>query len=189
MIMPKGVYKRTTKIREKMSKIMKGRIPWNKGLSKENDSRIKTYWLGKKRPEVKNWLKCPKETSRKNLKNYMENHGPWNKGKTLSYKHRLALSEAHKGQIPWNYKGGVKSVYDKIRWSLEYKEWRKAVFERDNYTCLDCGKKSHQKSGKLNADHIKQFAFYPKLRFNLDNGRTLCVPCHKDTETYGRGEM
>jgi len=69
-----------------------------------------------------------------------------------------------------------------IRGSVEYKVWRKAVFERDNYTCVNCGKRGVE----LNADHIKQFAYYPELRFELSNGRTLCVPCHKATDTYKR---
>lgn len=62
----------------------------------------------------------------------------------------------------------------------EYKEWRKSVFERDKYTCIWCG----QVGGELNADHIKPWALYPKLRYTLDNGRTLCKPCHEKTPTY-----
>ena len=38
--------------------------------------------------------------------------------------------------------------------------------------------------GKLNADHIKPFSLFPELRFDLNNGRTLCVECHKKTDTY-----
>lgn len=63
----------------------------------------------------------------------------------------------------------------------EYKNWRKLVFERDNYTCQICGKHGV----KLNADHIKSFRNFPKLRTTLDNGRTLCIPCHQSTETFG----
>ena len=48
----------------------------------------------------------------------------------------------------------------KVRTSIEYRAWRKAVFERDNYTCQECG----QKGGDLEADHIKQFAYHPELR-------------------------
>lgn len=57
----------------------------------------------------------------------------------------------------------------------EYSEWRNFVFKRDNYTCQHC-----RKIGvKLNAHHIKPWALYPKLRFNVDNGITLCEDCHK----------
>jgi len=30
---------------------------------------------------------------------------------------------------------------------------------------------------------------FPELRFEPSNGRTLCVPCHKKTGTFGRGAI
>lgn len=68
-----------------------------------------------------------------------------------------------------------------IRYSKPIKEWRKAVFQRDDYTCQLCNKRG----GVLNADHIKPFAEYPELRLELSNGRTLCIECHKKTPTWG----
>lgn len=62
-----------------------------------------------------------------------------------------------------------------VRRSGEYKDWRNAVFQRDNYTCQMCG----ARGVKINAHHIKQFAFYPEQRTELSNGITLCVSCHK----------
>ena len=86
------------------------------------------------------------------------------------------------GENNSNWKGGITPLNLKIRHSREYKLWRKAIFERDNYTCIWCGDK---KGGNLNADHIKPFALFPELRFAIDNGRTLCELCHKTTDTYG----
>lgn len=72
--------------------------------------------------------------------------------------------------------------------ALERRRWRVAVFERDDYTCRDCGAKSVAGLAVpvvLNADHIKPWSEFPELRFDVSNGRTLCVPCHKKTPTYG----
>ena len=80
-----------------------------------------------------------------------------------------------KGENNPNWKGGVTSLNELLRKTEEYKKWRTAVYKRDNYTCVWCG----HKGGELNADHIKQFALYPKLRLEISNGRTLCIPCHR----------
>lgn len=69
----------------------------------------------------------------------------------------------------------LKDQNKSIRWSKNMIKWRKSVYERDNYTCQICGRYGVE----LNAHHIKQFAKYPKLRFDVDNGITLCVNCHK----------
>lgn len=85
------------------------------------------------------------------------------------------------GSNHWNWKGGITSTQIKIRNSFEMREWRKAVFERDDYTCQVCG----IRGAYLHADHIKPFYLFPELRFELLNGRTLCAPCHRKTPTYG----
>jgi len=91
----------------------------------------------------------------------------------------------NRGDKAWNWKGGISRVNKTERQYImslaEYRLWRKAVFERDNYTCVWCGRRGVE----LNADHIKPWCDYPELRFAIDNGRTLCVECHRKTETYG----
>lgn len=79
------------------------------------------------------------------------------------------------------WKGGITPEYERIRHSSEYQTWRKAVFERDNYTCQHC----NQRGGKLQAHHLEGFAGCKELRFDPNNGQTLCKPCHQKTETYG----
>lgn len=79
-----------------------------------------------------------------------------------------------------NWKGGITPLHRAIRTSRKYKDWRKSIFQRDNYTCVLCG----QRGGRLEADHIKEFSRYPELIFDLSNGRTLCYECHKKTPNY-----
>jgi hypothetical protein len=83
-----------------------------------------------------------------------------------------------------NWKGGIAEQNQQFRKTPEYKQWRITVFERDNYTCQEC----KTRGGNLNADHIMPFADYPKLRLDIDNGRTLCVTCHRLTPSWGMNQ-
>lgn len=118
----------------------------------ESHKGWKGYWLGRKQSE---------ESKKK-------------RSKTLKALNR-------KGEKAPNWRGGTTPINQAIRMSEEYKLWREAVFERDDWTCIWCG----QRGGRLQADHIKRFTDYPELRFAIDNGRTLCEECHRKTDTYG----
>lgn len=96
------------------------------------------------------------------------------------------------GENHWAWKGGISSEYRRIRASNKYINWRKEVLKRDNYTCVLCGDRNYKGRGNtvvLQADHIKPFALYPILRFSLKNGRTLCIDCHRKTDTWGRASV
>ena len=57
-----------------------------------------------------------------------------------------------------------------------YKKWRKLVYTRDKFSCKWPG---CNQTKKLNAHHIKSWAQYPGLRFEPNNGITLCKDHHK----------
>lgn len=67
----------------------------------------------------------------------------------------------------------------KARRTKRYQEWRLSVLERDKYTCQQCGSKKN-----IEAHHVKQFAFYKKQRYDINNGMALCHDCHKKVH-YG----
>lgn len=60
------------------------------------------------------------------------------------------------------------------RTSTQLHKWSLAVRRRDGFMCRKCGSRE-----KLNAHHVKPFADFPGLRFNINNGITLCEDCHK----------
>lgn len=179
--------------------LLKGHIPWNKGLKglkpwmnisgfgknidfKKRGQSISKSMLGLKRSDE--YKKKRSELMKKKWSDseYRKNQIKSQTGKKLSIEHRKKLSKIFMGEKSSNWKGGITSINQKIRGSIEYKLWRTAVFERDHYACVWCG---DNKGGNLEADHIKPFCDYPELRFAIDNGRTLCKDCHRKTDTYG----
>ena len=94
------------------------------------------------------------------------------------------------------WKGGKTDLTSSIRTLWKYRAWRNFVFERDRYVCIQCG---YDKGNIIEADHIiplaqlldannvkniKEAIFCDAL-WDINNGRTLCRPCHKKTDTWG----
>src|SRR3990167_306061 len=105
--------------------------------------------------------KISEETKRKKL---TEEHKRKLRLAKLGKKRPVGFAEKVSGKNNNWWKGGITPLNAKIRSSFEYKLWRKAIFERDNYTCIWCGTKSgNGKAVILNADHIKPFALFPEL--------------------------
>ena len=57
-----------------------------------------------------------------------------------------------------------------------YKDWRMKVYKRDKFTCQmpACGYKKY-----LQAHHIRRWSSASTLRYDINNGITLCKNCHK----------
>ena len=142
-----------------------------KVISGETRKKLSISQLGEKnsakRPEVREKIRLskinlPKETRRK-------------------------MSEAGKkriGSLNSNWRGGITPE----RLTFAYKIWRRKILVRDNYICQICGDRNYKGRGssiKLHVDHIKPFWKYPELVMEMNNGRVLCVGCHRNTDTFG----
>lgn len=109
--------------------------------------------------------------------------GDFHRGKKLSTEQKQLYANIFKGKGNPNWKGGISSESNLIRTSEEYQQWRNKVIERDKWTCLKC---NNGKGKRLNAHHIKSFKYFPDLRFDINNGVTLCRECHFSLHSSNR---
>lgn len=87
----------------------------------------------------------------------------WNKGKKLPN-----LS----GENHWNWVADRSLLKKQNRRNdSSYKEWRKRVWERDGYKCQILNKDCN---GRIEAHHILRWSDHPNLRYETNNGITLC---------------
>jgi len=157
---------------------IKGQKAWNKGIPNSGFKRGYTPWNKGKKCHTKEYKsKMSDRMSGKNNPFY-------------GRKHDEETRQKMRGENNGNWNGGVSSEYHLIRESSDYKLWREAILKRDNYICQECGlkrgwNKKLRRRIVIEVDHIKPFALFPELRFAIDNGRCLCVGCHRVTETWG----
>jgi len=166
---------------EKIKKAVKGQKPRKKNIAltiKRNKERIWTPEAREHLRQIRLGTKANKETKKK-MSKQRKGDGNAFYGKKHSEKTKRKWSKARKGKmvgiIHPQWKGGITPLNQVIRHSTKYKEWRIAVFERDKYCCVSCKKVG----GNINAHHILSFSNYPLLRFDVNNGVTLCKKCHR----------
>lgn len=172
------------------SEFKKGMIPWNKGKTGylSDEAKAKMGRKGIKRQPLS-------DITKKRLSDVK-------KGKPKSEETKKKLSLALKGRraihreganCNW-WKGGYSSVISLIRKCFKYRQWVSDIFMRDDYVCQNCG----VKGGILNAHHIKSFSLIVRENnidtvekaieceelWNLNNGQTLCIDCHRKTDNF-----
>lgn len=143
----------------------------------------------------------PKGTRSSPKTEFKKGHSTWNKGRksTFTVWNKGKEFKQVQGDKHWNWKGGKTKVNHLTRNCIEYKNWRKECYERDDYTCVKCGGRC-AKGNKiiLECDHIKPFykimdenniktieeAKNCTELWDINNGRTLCLDCHKETKSY-----
>jgi hypothetical protein len=170
-----------------------------KGKFKEGNQG---FWLGKKRPEIHKWMhsnsaskkRIKTMTGRKLPKEQVEKMKKTKTGMHIWNGNRPEMRKWVVGKKNCNWKGGVTKIDKLCRRFPEYLQWRSNIFQRDNWTCQTCGIRGVY----LEAHHIKSFSKILKENkikstkqaracnelWNLYNGITLCLNCHKLTFNY-----
>jgi len=180
----------SNKWRENISKAGKGRLPWNKGLTKEDDIRIEKQasygmkgkihtleWIENHKKRMLNF-KHTDETKLKQSLYRIENKLSVGKnnpmfGKIHNNKSKQIMSEKKKdlydGENNPNWKGGLSKEPYCFEFTDDLKEYIK---QRDGYKCRnpECNKKSN----KLCVHHID----YDKKHCETMNLITVCVSCN-----------
>lgn len=173
--MPSGIYQhkkgqggrkgRTGKYKHSPNQVFQtGHVPWHKGLK-----GVKTNNRGK--PAWNKGIPLSEEIRKKMSIS--------RKGKKLSETHKKNISESKKGNKSYQWKEDRNSLsrYNKQgeRRTSAYNNWRKQVWLRDNFKCkienLDC-------KGRLETHHILSWSEHPELRYEINNGITLCHAHH-----------
>lgn len=99
---------------------------------------------------------------------------PWNLGKSLSQEHisKIRASNTGSKNKRWIHdRNLLKMDARKKSYDSRYKQWMRSVKNRDNWKCRIA---DNNCDGRLEAHHILNWKDYPELRYDINNGITLC---------------
>ncbi len=98
---------------------------------------------------------------------------------SISAKNRKIKIGFQKGSDHWNWKGGTSTDINKRINDLKWKEIRKIVYKRDNWTCQIC-KVRCRNNVLIQCHHIIPYRISEDN--SLENLITLCASCHRKEE-------
>lgn len=152
----------------------KGQKAWNKGtkgLIKPNSGSFKKGMAKAPTAGMKKGQKRGPQPEWHKLKNRLGHLG-----KIMREETKRKIGDAHRGEksFMWIKDRSLLKKHDR-RSDSAYKEWRKNVYQRDGWKCRisnpDC-------EGRIEAHHILGWTKYPELRYQINNGITLCHAHH-----------
>lgn len=183
--MPVGIYTRTEEAKRNMSLarlLRKEKL----GYINSSETRLKISLTSKGRPSNRKGQKHTEEARRKMSVSLKGRVSP-NKGKKYSSEFIAKMSLNRMGKPTWNkglkcpqMSGEKNGMWIADRTKLKkkqerndsaYHEWRKNVWVRDNHQCRI---KDSNCKGRIVAHHILGWSKYPELRYDVNNGITLC---------------
>jgi len=131
-------------------------------------------------------LKASEKTKRKISESHKGNTWGFKKGHIPSERNRKINSlrmkgnkigrKFRKGKEHWNYKDDRSKNFSPKRYGDDWDKIRQLIYNRDNFTCQDCGIKGI----RLDVHHIIPFLI--SFDNSLNNLVTLCRSCHMKRE-------
>lgn len=190
-------FKRTSALKEWSGKCMscvkKGLVPWNKKwfgkrVRKTLEVTCKDCHasLSKREDCIKGWSGLCRACSNRLMSNNFRLHRTKKPQRTCldcsvcvypsSMRCRPCSTKLRSGENHYKWKADrTQLAMRQERNDMAYKEWRKQVWLRDNFKCKignpDC-------LGRIEAHHILPWAEHPELRYEINNGITLCHHHH-----------
>lgn len=150
-----------------------GHVPWNKGkkgvYSEQTLQKMREGKLGK--PGNALGKKRSLETCKK-ISESKKGKPTWNKG-------RLWIERRGENHHRWIKDRSLVKM-DKERGGPLHKQWSRDVKNRDGWKCKIS---NNNCSGRLESHHILGWNQYPELRYQLNNGITLCHAHHPRKRT------
>ena len=168
MFMPSGIYQ---------SKNRKGGVKGKSGVypkTQEHRDKIRDTLKrkGLKPPVLwgnKNWLgKHRSEKTKEKIREKM-------RGRIISAETRAKMGFKKENHWHWKEDRTQLQTNEKKHLDCQYREWMFAVKNRDNWKCKI---NNSACNGRLEAHHILDWKNYPELRYEINNGITLCHAHH-----------
>ncbi len=135
--------------------------------NREHRNEVTKIWKSKNKDKVKQYK----------TQDYLKNKDKYNKIRREKYTEDpekiLSLNKIKLQNI------GISLNMNSLEYHNALESWSKLIKERDNNTCINCGKHDD-----LQSHHILYKSKYPKLSLNLNNGITLCKRCHGEAHGY-----
>lgn len=185
-------------MRNEQGQFETGLVPWNKGLSGIHLSPHSEWKKGRpafnKKPKIKKvcaWcrkefevkpslkrLKCCSVCCGQKLRFTNQSHPRTGSTHTSETRRKMRDKKiGNGGPTHWNWKASADHNHRKEMNTKQGRLWRWEVKRRDKHKCQVCGLSAP--TVKVVAHHIKPWKDFPEFRFDVLNGITLCVACHK----------
>lgn len=174
--MPKGVYKKSEQHKKNLSMANKGKkLSLEHKIKIGQKSKISMLRLWKNSEYKARMVKI--STGRKLSDEIKKKVGDAARGRKYSEEYKKFKSDLMKGRFTgkehWNWQGGITPI-NKVRIStFKWKQIRRQVYKRDNWTCQRC----HKKGFPVLQCHHK-IPYRISKDDSLDNLITLCRSCH-----------